>query len=65
MKINIEEINAFIDAISFFNKKNIEELEFYKNGKQLHISNQIIEDFMATGLSNMDFIRCKFYEGVK
>lgn len=56
MKLNIEDI---LDAQSTRNKINqmdIKNIEWYLDGKKIFISDETLEEWKFTGLSNTDFV---------
>ena len=44
------------------NKIPLKNIVWTKGGKDLHISEKIIEDFTFTRLNNTDFIQSEFYK---
>jgi len=45
------------------NNPMLDRIDFYENGKLLHIDKRLIDKFMDTGLNNIDFITTGFYLG--
>ena len=64
MKIHIEQIKIMQKRQTEINKLNIEDIQFFENGKQLIISPDLIEEFEYTGLNNLDFINTGFYKKI-
>ena len=43
------------------NNPMLDRIDFYENGKLLHIDKRLIDKFIFTGLSNIDFITSGYY----
>lgn len=56
MKINIEEILDAQSTRNQINRLDIKEIEWYLDGEKLIISDETLEEWRFTGLSNTDFV---------
>ena len=56
MKINIEEILDAQSTRNQINRLDIKEIEWYLNGEKVTISDETLEEWRFTGLSNTDFV---------
>lgn len=63
MKVDIEYILHLRAELKKINSVELEEIDFYKNGKKLNISKQQISDFKFVGLDNDAFITYEYYLG--
>ncbi len=62
MRVNIERIMALRQELGKINREPIENIDFYENGSKIEIPKEAIEQFKFTGLSNVDFVLCRFWE---
>ncbi len=62
MKLDIEEIIKIQKTLDEINKVELDEIEFYENGKKLNISKEYIKDWKYTGLDNKNFILTGCYK---
>ena len=62
MRVDIEYVMHLIEERNKINSLNLEEVEFYFGDKKLDIPEEVIEEFMFTGLNNTDFIVTEYYE---
>jgi hypothetical protein len=60
--IRIEDINAYNKFRSKVNRPLLSSIIFTKNGVPIHLDKQNVEEFLFTGLSNIDFISSGFYK---
>lgn len=56
MKINIEDVLAAQAIRHEINNEDINEIEWYQDGKKLNIPESVLESWRFTGLSNTDFV---------
>jgi len=63
IRVDLEEIRDIQDRRRAINRWNIQHIEFFENGKKIEISEEAIEHFKFTGLSNIDFITTEMYKG--
>jgi len=56
MKINIEEILDAQSTRNQINRLDIKEIEWYLDGEKVTISDETLEEWRFTGLSNTDFV---------
>lgn len=56
MKINIEEILDAQSTRNQINRLDIKEIEWYLGGEKVIISDETLEEWRFTGLSNTDFV---------
>ncbi len=56
MKINIEEILDAQSTRNQINSLDIKEIEWYLDGEKVTISDETLEEWRFTGLSNTDFV---------
>lgn len=62
-RVDIEDIKYITSKRLEINMLDLRDIVFYENGKPVEISKKAIDDFMFTGLSNIDFITSEFYLG--
>ncbi len=60
-RVDLELINSIMNARQYINQLNLWEIDFYENGEKIDIPKETIDDFMFTGLSNIDFISSNYY----
>ena len=63
MRVDIEEFNKHTEYFKKINNYKIEDLEIYENGIKIETNQENIDEFSFTGLSNMDFIYARWWEG--
>lgn len=56
MKINIEEVLDAQSTRNQINRLDIKEIEWYLDGEKVNISDETLEEWRFTGLSNTDFV---------
>ncbi len=56
MKVDIEHIRYLQKEREKINKAELEDIEFFEEGKKVDISKKIIDDYKLYGLNNIDFI---------
>jgi hypothetical protein len=61
MRVDIEYVLRLKEELRKINEIRLEKIEWYKNGSQIDISQDIIDEFIFTGLSNVDFITTGYY----
>ena len=61
-KVNIEYILEIERKRQEFNRMDLGKVNFFKDGKKVNISQEIIDEYKFTGLNNMDFITTGFYD---
>jgi hypothetical protein len=61
IKIDIEEIFELYERIANINRPDFMDIEFCSDGVPLNINPKIKEQFLLTGLNNMDFITSNYY----
>jgi hypothetical protein len=64
MKINLEEITKNISQRKKWNSVPLSEIEFFERGVKIEIPKELVDDFVTTGLNNIDFIASGYYKGV-
>lgn len=57
MKVHIENIWVMVALRTAINTTPLEEIEWYENGEKIEINKKNIDEFVFTGLSNIDFIQ--------
>ncbi|MCP4761061.1 MAG: hypothetical protein GY870_04715 [archaeon] len=62
MRIDIEDINKHLEFRKKVNCNELDNIEFYENGKKVEIPKEIADEFKYTGLSNIDFISSGYYQ---
>jgi hypothetical protein len=58
--VHIEDIKKHMKYKRYVNNAKIENLEWYRGGKQVHVTKSQIEAWKMTGMSNIDFARSHF-----
>ena len=61
MKVAIEYIEWIAEERAKINRAELEDIEFFKEGMKLDISQKKINEFKFCGLNNIDFILSGFY----
>jgi len=56
MKLAIEYVEWLMEEKSKINREKLSDIELFENGMKLDISQNVIDDWDFTGLSNIDFI---------
>lgn len=56
MKLNIEDILDAQSTRNQINRLDIKEIEWYLDGEKVNISDETLEEWRFTGLSNTDFV---------
>ena len=56
MKIDIEDVFAHTETRSEWNRADLSNVEFYKDGKLIDIPKDELKEWDFTGLHNVDFI---------
>lgn len=56
MRIDVEDVFSIENERAIYNRMDLEEIEFYKDGKRVKISQEEIDEWVLTGLSNIDVI---------
>ncbi len=63
MRVDIEDVRKHMEFRKKINNNvKLKDIEFYENGKKLDISEELKDDFIFTGLSNIDFITMECYK---
>lgn len=60
-KVYVEEVKRLQERRREINEKDLRDLEFYEGGKRVEISQELVELWNVTGLSNVDFIDSGYY----
>ena len=61
--VHVEHIKEMQKQRERINNPMLDRIDFYENGKLLHIDKRLIDKFIFTGLNNIDFITSGFYLG--
>lgn len=56
MRIDIEDVLVNVSQRMIWNQQSLSDLEFYKDGNKVTIPEEEIEEFIFTGLNNVDFV---------
>ena len=59
--VRVEHIKEMQRQRERINNPMLDRIDFYENGKLLHIDKRLIDKFMDTGLNNIDFITSGYY----
>lgn len=51
MRIDIEEVERLVALRTHINRNNIEDVEWYKNGKKLNLSPDTLDLFKCAGMT--------------
>jgi hypothetical protein len=62
VKISIEEIEEMTARRKYINSLDLFDIVWTKNGIELDIPEDVIEDFWPRGLNNIDFITTGYYK---
>lgn len=60
--IALEDVQKHIDFRHRINKVSLRSIVLTEHGKPIHIEKRNVEEFMLTGLNNIDFISSGFYK---
>ena len=63
MKVDVEMLYKLKAEINKINSVDIEDIEFYENGKKIKIPQEYIKKWKFIGLNNVAFITTDFYLG--
>jgi hypothetical protein len=55
-RVDVEHIRSLRAQLRAVNNLDLDQIEFYENGKPLKVQPEAIEDWKFTGLNNADFI---------
>lgn len=61
-RVDVEDVLRIDKERRKINRISLEDIEWYENGVKLDISNEVLENFRFTALSNMDFIIFNVYK---
>lgn len=61
-RVDVEDIQDILRRRAAFNHLDLNDIDFYEDGKKLEIPNSLINHFHFTGLANIDFIASDFYK---
>jgi len=61
MRIDLEEIRELVKRRKEINSIPLEKIEWFEDGKPVKIDKRIVENFLITGLNNIDFITSNYY----
>jgi hypothetical protein len=61
VRIDIEDVFALRKEMKRINSMPLCEIEWFENGKPIVVSQEKLDEFLFTGLSNMDFILTDAY----
>ena len=56
LRIDLEELFMHKEYLDKINRESLDNIEWFKDGKKVNISDMAKNDFMFTGLNNVDFI---------
>jgi hypothetical protein len=60
--IDVEYVRRLREELAAFNKLDLNEIEFYENGRKIEIAPQALEEWSFVGLNNADFIMTDLYK---
>jgi hypothetical protein len=58
--LDFNEVKRLHEAMAEFEKLDLHDCKFYKDGKEIEIPKEVIDDFAFTGLMNQDFVLSDF-----
>ena len=61
MKVNIERLEEIKKELNKINSEKLEDIEFYKDGKKIEMSKELIDKWKYIGLNNVYYITTDFY----
>ena len=61
MRVDLEEVRDIMKRRKRINNIPLQEIEWFENGKKIEIDLDTIDDFLFTGLNNIDFITSGYY----
>ena len=64
MRIDIEEVERLVALRTHINRNNIEDVEWYKNGKKLNLSPDTLDFFKYSGMTVASLAEFYFLENV-
>jgi len=62
MRVDVEHVLKMQAERFRINSLNLKEIEWYEDGKKIEISPELIEEFLFTGLCNIDFITTESFK---
>lgn len=63
MKVNIEDVLKMQEFRNSINHANIDDIEWYQDGKKVSVDKELLEEWKFIGLNNTDFITMGFFNG--
>lgn len=55
-RVDVEDVFQNADERWGWNRRDLEDLEFYRDGVKVDVPKKALDDFVFTGLNNTDFI---------
>ena len=65
MRVDLEDYWIMLAFRRCINTSPLEDIEWHEDGEKIEIPQETIDEFLFTGLSNVDFIQSGYYEKQK
>ena len=62
IRVDLETVEAWDLARRKFNRLDLMEIDFYRDGKKIEIPTEVKDRFQYTGLLNIDFVTSDFFD---
>lgn len=62
MDIDINEFKELLKKIKLIETVELKDINFFKDGKTVHVCPKVIDEFKFTGLCNRDFIEMDLFK---
>lgn len=56
-KVDLNEVLKLIEALTDINATNLKDLVFIKDGKEIKVTQTVVDEWSYAGLNNMEFIK--------
>jgi len=61
-RVDIKHIHYLQEEIAKINRLDLDDIDFYEDGKKVEIHEKAIKDFKFMGLTNINFITAEIYK---
>jgi hypothetical protein len=64
MNVDLENVKIYEAFRRCINSTPLEEIHWFENGEEIVIEEEVIEEFLSTGLGNIDFATMEYWKRV-
>lgn len=61
MQVNIDRVLSILEELNEINEAKIEKIQWFKDGKELIVNQEMIDEYEFVGLNNIGFITHEYY----